>query len=90
MQKHLDNAPQAMSVRRQTAEHACGKLKAWIGDDAFPDQDLETRLPCAIFVAGALSQCELADPPTRRADSNLNVFTRPRPDPIRSDPISLP
>ena len=35
MQKRLDNAPQAMSVRRQTAEHPFGTLKAWMGATHF-------------------------------------------------------
>ena len=35
MQKRLDQVPQAMALRRQTAEHPFGTLKAWMGATHF-------------------------------------------------------
>jgi transposase len=35
MQKRLDQVPQAMALRRQTAEHAFGTIKAWMGATHF-------------------------------------------------------
>ena len=35
MQQRLDNAPQAMRIRRRTVEHAFGTLKAWMGATHF-------------------------------------------------------
>ena len=35
MQRRLDNAPQAMRIRRRTVEHAFGTLKAWMGATHF-------------------------------------------------------
>ena len=31
MQQRLDNAPQAMRIRRRTVEHPFATLKAWMG-----------------------------------------------------------
>lgn len=41
MQKRLDQVPQAMSLRRQTAEHPFGTLKAWMGATHFLTRTLE-------------------------------------------------
>jgi transposase len=35
MQRHLDHSPQASRLRRQTAEHPFGTLKAWMGSTHF-------------------------------------------------------
>ena len=35
MQQRLDHAPQAMRVRRRTAEHPFGTLKYWMGATHF-------------------------------------------------------
>ena len=35
MQQHLDRTPQASRLRRQTAEHPFGTLKAWMGSTHF-------------------------------------------------------
>ena len=35
MQDRLDRMPEAMGVRRQTAEHPFGTLKAWMGATHF-------------------------------------------------------
>ncbi len=35
VQMHLDNAPQAMPIRRQTVEHPFATLKAWMGTAHF-------------------------------------------------------
>jgi transposase len=35
MQRHLDHTPQASRVRRRTAEHPFGTLKAWMGSTHF-------------------------------------------------------
>ena len=35
MQQRLDNAPQAMRIRRRTVEHPFGTLKAWMGSTHF-------------------------------------------------------
>ena len=35
VQRRLDNAPHAMGLRRQTAEHPFGTLKAWMGSTHF-------------------------------------------------------
>jgi transposase len=35
MQRHLDRTPQASRLRRQTAEHPFGTLKAWMGSTHF-------------------------------------------------------
>jgi len=41
MQKRLDQVPQAMSLRRQTAEHPFGTLKAWMGATHFLTRTLK-------------------------------------------------
>ena len=35
VQRRLDNAPQAMGLRRKTVEHPFGTLKAWMGATHF-------------------------------------------------------
>ena len=35
VQERLDGAPEAMRLRRQTAEHVFGTLKAWMGSTHF-------------------------------------------------------
>ena len=35
MQQRLDEAPEKMEVRRQTAEHPFGTIKAWMGSTHF-------------------------------------------------------
>ena len=35
MQQRLDQAPQAMAIRRQTVEHVFGTIKAWMGATHF-------------------------------------------------------
>ncbi len=35
MQQRLDQAPQAMAIRRQTVEHILGTIKAWMGATHF-------------------------------------------------------
>jgi hypothetical protein len=35
MQQRLDQAPQAMAIRRQTGEHVFGTIKAWMGATHF-------------------------------------------------------
>jgi transposase len=40
MQRCLDRVPQAMAIRRQTAEHAFGTIKAWMGATHFLTQTL--------------------------------------------------
>ena len=41
MQNRLDRAPDAMHVRRQTAEHPFGTLKAWMGATHFLTKTLK-------------------------------------------------
>ncbi len=41
MQQRLDRTPQAMRIRRQTAEHPFGTLKAWTGSTHFLTRTLE-------------------------------------------------
>jgi hypothetical protein len=41
MQERLDAAPGSMSIRRQTAEHPFGTIKAWIGATHFRLPTLE-------------------------------------------------
>lgn len=41
MQKRLDQVPQAMALRRQTAEHPFGTLKAWMGATHFLTRTLK-------------------------------------------------
>jgi hypothetical protein len=41
MQKRLDQVPQAMALRRQTAEHPFGTLKAWMGATHFLTRTLQ-------------------------------------------------
>jgi hypothetical protein len=41
MQKRLDQVPQAMAFRRQTAEHPFGTLKAWMGATHFLTRTLK-------------------------------------------------
>jgi transposase len=41
MQKRLDQVPQAMAIRRQTAEHPFGTLKAWMGATHFLTRTLK-------------------------------------------------
>jgi len=36
MQERLDRAPKTMRIRRQTAEHPFGTIKAWIGSNPLP------------------------------------------------------
>lgn len=36
MQRRLDQQPDTMRLRRQTAEHSFGTLKAWMGAAHFP------------------------------------------------------
>ena len=35
MQERLDRAPESMRIRRQTAEHPFGTIKAWMGATHF-------------------------------------------------------
>uniref|UniRef100_UPI00047A2869 transposase n=4 Tax=Inquilinus limosus TaxID=171674 RepID=UPI00047A2869 len=41
MQQRLDRTPDAMRVRRQTAEHPFGTLKAWMGATHFLTRGLQ-------------------------------------------------
>jgi transposase len=41
MQERLDRAPQSMRIRRQTAEHPFGTIKAWMGATHFRMRTLE-------------------------------------------------
>jgi transposase len=41
MQARLDKAPEAMGVRRRTAEHPFGTLKSWMGSTYFLTRTLE-------------------------------------------------
>src|SRR6201999_4358596 len=41
MQSRLDRMPDAMGLRRQTAEHVFGTLKAWAGSTPFLTRTLE-------------------------------------------------
>ena len=41
MQHRLDRMPEAMGVRRQTAEHPFGTLKAWMGATHFLTRTLD-------------------------------------------------
>ena len=43
VQQRLDNNPQAMRMRRETAEHPFGTLKMRMGADALPDEDATAR-----------------------------------------------
>ena len=41
MQERLDRAPETMRIRRQTAEHPFGTIKAWMGSTHFRLRTLE-------------------------------------------------
>ena len=41
MQRRLDQRPDAMRVRRQTAEHPFGTIKAWMGATHFLTRTLK-------------------------------------------------
>ena len=41
MQERLDRAPGSMRIRRQTAEHPFGTIKAWMGATHFRLRTLE-------------------------------------------------
>jgi hypothetical protein len=41
MQARLDRRPNAMTIRRQTVEHAFGTLKAWMGATHFLTRTLK-------------------------------------------------
>jgi transposase len=41
MQEQLDRAPKTMRIRRQTAEHPFGTIKAWMGATHFHLRTLE-------------------------------------------------
>jgi hypothetical protein len=41
MQSRLDRQPNAMTIRRQTVEHAFGTLKAWMGSTHFLTKTLK-------------------------------------------------
>ena len=41
MQERLDRAPTTMRIRRQTAEHPFGTIKAWMGATHFRVRTLE-------------------------------------------------
>ena len=41
MQERLDHAPKTMRIRRQTAEHPFGTIKAWMGATHFRLRTLE-------------------------------------------------
>jgi transposase len=41
MQQRLDQAPDAMRIRRQTVEHPFGTLKAWMGATHFLTRGLK-------------------------------------------------
>jgi transposase len=41
MQERLDRAPETMRIRRQTAEHPFGTIKAWMGAAHFRMRTLE-------------------------------------------------
>ena len=41
MQERLDRAPETMRIRRQTAEHPFGAIKAWMGASHFLTRTLE-------------------------------------------------
>src|SRR3954449_6176359 len=41
MQARLERMPEAMSIRRQTVEHPCGTIKAWMGNTHFLMKSLE-------------------------------------------------
>jgi hypothetical protein len=41
VQERLDRAPQSMRIRRQTAEHPLGTIKAWMGATHFRLRTLE-------------------------------------------------
>jgi len=41
MQQRLDQAPDAMRVRRQTVEHPFGTIKAWMGATHFLTRGLK-------------------------------------------------
>jgi hypothetical protein len=41
MQARLDRLPEAMTIRRQTVEHAFGTLKAWMGATHFLTKTLK-------------------------------------------------
>jgi transposase len=41
MQRRLDRRPDAMRVRRRTAEHPFGTIKAWMGATHFLTRTLE-------------------------------------------------
>ena len=41
MQNRLEQVPQAMALRRQTAEHASGTIKAWMGATHFLTRTLK-------------------------------------------------
>jgi len=41
MQQRLDQAPDAMRIRRQTVEHPFGTIKAWMGASHFLTRGLK-------------------------------------------------
>jgi hypothetical protein len=41
MQERLDRAPESIRIRRQTAEHPFGTIKAWMGATHFLTRTLE-------------------------------------------------
>ena len=52
MQLRLDQAPQAMRVRRQTVEHPFGTFKAWMGTTHFLTKTLpkvSTEMSLQVF-----------------------------------------
>jgi hypothetical protein len=51
MQERLDRAPETMRIRRQTAEHPFGTIKAWMGATHFLTRTLEkVRTEMSLYV----------------------------------------
>ena len=78
MQERLDRRPDAMRIRRATAEHPFGTLKAWMGATHFKTRTLDrVRTEMSLHVPGLQSETRgsharptVAD----RGDPGLNVL----------------
>src|SRR5205085_8696411 len=69
MQDRLDRMPEAMGVRRQTVEHPCGTLKAWMGATHFLTRTLDkVRTEMSLHVLGLQPQANDQDLRSGTAD----------------------
>ena len=66
MQERLDRAPKTMRVRRQTAEHPFGTIKAWMGATHFRLRDFE-KVSAAMSLHRSRLQSEADDRHPRRS-----------------------